>query len=75
MIRVPPASRQTDRMWRAASEMNYLVEDFLEESKQPSLCLDCFIKLKVGVTDAEKPFLLSEEVSTLMNQEGMYFAV
>jgi hypothetical protein len=54
-------------------KMNYLVEDFLEESKEPSLCLDCFIKLKVGVTDAEKRFLLSEEVSTLMNQKGMYF--
>ncbi len=53
--------------------MNYLVEDFLEESKEPSLCLKCFIKLKVGMTDAEKPSLLSEEVSTLMNQRGMYF--
>jgi hypothetical protein len=53
--------------------MNYLVEDFLEESKEPSLCLDCFIKLKVGVTDAEKPFLLFEEVATVMNQKGMYF--
>jgi hypothetical protein len=59
-------------MWRVG-ETNYLVEDFMEESTEPTLCLECFKKLRVGSTDAEKQFLLSEEVATMVTHAGMHF--
>ena len=57
--------------------MNYLVEDFvedfMEESKEPTLCHECAANLTVGQTEAEKKFLAAEKVSTEITHLGMRF--